>query len=157
MKQENRHAGSRSGSVILPHRLVHEGDQTPLRLTTIAQQAAMEPEAHEVDLALYAGQRISVECQAVSGEWVYGAGEISVLDLERDDGKPTAGQLEREAKKGVSFRLRASDYRWTEFERIAKGTREGGGRLIIFEAGSLSAHHRQAISDAAPGQVFFEF
>jgi hypothetical protein len=66
--------------VIVPHRLIREGDPEPLRLTTIPQQAAMEPEAREVDLAPYAGKRISVECQSVSGGWVYDADRISVLD-----------------------------------------------------------------------------
>ena len=66
--------------VIIPHRLIRDGDQQPLRLTTIPQQAAKEPEAHEVDLAPYGGKRISVECQSVSGEWVYDADIISVIE-----------------------------------------------------------------------------
>jgi hypothetical protein len=66
--------------VILPHRLIREGDKRPLRLTTIAEQAAMDPEAHEVDLAPFGGQKIEVGCQSVSGDWVYDAGEIRVLE-----------------------------------------------------------------------------
>lgn len=65
--------------VILPHRLIREGDKEPLRLTTVPIQGEMRPESGEVDLAPYSGSRISVECQEADDTWVWDAGTITVI------------------------------------------------------------------------------
>ena len=72
-------------------------------------------------------------------------------------GKPLGSQLEKEALAGASLRLRAADYLGSQFERIAACCKKGGGRLTIYEAGTLLSSQREKIARAAPGQVSFEF
>jgi hypothetical protein len=65
--------------------------------------------------------------------------------------------LEREAKAGASFRLRASDYGKYDFQRIARGCAQGGGQLTIYDSETLSEWDRKDIRKGAEGHVTFEF
>lgn len=70
--------------------------------------------------------------------------------------KPTVGELERQAKDGVSLRLRASDYKKYDFKRIADASYKGGAILTIYGAETLGEWDRKDIGKDAAGHVVFE-
>ena len=71
--------------------------------------------------------------------------------------KPLGSQLEKEALAGASFRIKASDYLGSQFEKIAAACAQGGGHLTIFDAGTLLSSQREKIARAGPGRATFEF